>query len=216
MLRESIRHKAEGHRQLQASLPNLKGRVIPIAMDEWNFWHRQYTYGELGCVYDLTDGLGVAAGLHEYYRQSDLIQMAHYAQTVNVIGAVKTTKTAAEMETTGLVLQLYRAQWGRIPLVIAQDFAPLDVAAALTEDGRALTVGVVNPTAAPVEISLALAARTASGQATRWHITGPDVKAHNTPGRPRVVDIQRTDGVDPAKPLAVPALSCAVFVVPLR
>ena len=31
------------------------------------------------------------------------------AQTVNVIGAIKTTATAAEMETTGLVQQLYRA-----------------------------------------------------------------------------------------------------------
>ena len=49
---------------------------------------------------------------------SDLIQMAHYAQTVNVIGAIKTTKTAAEMETTGLVLQLYRAHYGKIPLEI--------------------------------------------------------------------------------------------------
>ena len=38
-------------------------------------------------VLALTLALGVAAGLHEFYRQSDLIQMAHYAQTVNVIGA---------------------------------------------------------------------------------------------------------------------------------
>ena len=121
MLKDSIRKKAEGHRKLQASLTNLKGRVIPIAMDEWNYWHRDYVYGELGCVYDLADGLGVAAGLHEFFRQSDLIQMAHYAQTVNVIGAIKTTRTAAEMETTGLVLQLYRAHYGQVPLQIEQD-----------------------------------------------------------------------------------------------
>ena len=94
-------------------------------MDEWNYWHRDYVYGELGCVYDLADGLGVAAGLHEFFRQSDLIHMAHYAQTVNVIGAIKTTRTAAEMETTGLVLQLYRAHYGQIPLRLEQDFAPV-------------------------------------------------------------------------------------------
>lgn len=96
MLKDSIRQKADGHRKLQASLPNLRGRVIPIAMDEWNYWHREYVYGELGCVYELSDGLGVAAGLHEFFRQSDIIQMAHYAQTVNVIGAIKTTRTAAK------------------------------------------------------------------------------------------------------------------------
>ncbi len=38
-------------------------------MDEWNFWHRDYAYGELGCSYERSDGLGVAAGLHEYFRQ---------------------------------------------------------------------------------------------------------------------------------------------------
>ena len=76
LLKDSIRKKAEGHRKLQASLPGLKGRIIPIAMDEWNYWHREYVYGELGCVYDLADGLGVAAGLHEFFRQSDIIQMA--------------------------------------------------------------------------------------------------------------------------------------------
>ena len=105
MLRDAIRHKAEGHRALQASLPNLHGRIVPISMDEWNYWHRDYVYGELGCVYDLADGLGVAAGLHEYFRDTDIIHMALYAQTVNVIGCIKTTKTAAEFETTGLVLQ---------------------------------------------------------------------------------------------------------------
>jgi alpha-L-arabinofuranosidase len=74
--------------------------------------------------------------LHEYFRQSDLIQMAHYAQTVNVIGAIKTSRTAAEMETTGLVLQMYRAHYGQIPLRVDEDFGACDVAAALTADGK--------------------------------------------------------------------------------
>ncbi len=214
MLREAIRQKADGHRKLQASLPNLKGRLMPITMDEWNYWHRESAYGELGCIYELADGLGVAAGLHEYYRQSDLIKMAHYAQTVNVIGAIKTTRTAAEMETTGLVLQLYRAKYGQIPLQIAQTFAPLDVAAALSRDGRTLTLSVVNPTDAEVDVNLASSGLTPVGPATRWHITGPNGEAHNVPGQPRVVDIQRTDAS--ATALKVPALSCALFELPLQ
>jgi alpha-N-arabinofuranosidase len=216
MMRDSIRQKSEGHRTLQASLPNLKGRIVPIAMDEWNFWHRESAYGELGCIYELQDGLGIAAGLHEYYRNSDLIQMAHYAQTVNVIGAIKTSRIAAEMETTGLVLQLYRARYGTTPLVLSQEFAPYDVAAALTADGRTLTLSVVNPTASPIELKLDFGATPAAGAATRWHITGANAEAHNTPGKPRVVDITETANVSTAAPLAVPALSCALFAIPIQ
>lgn len=214
MVRDAIRAKADGHRKLQASLPNLKGKLMPIAMDEWNYWHREYVYGELGCVYELQDGLGIAAGLHEFFRQSDLIQMAHYAQTVNVIGAIKTTKTAAEMETTGLVLQLYRAKFGVKPLVVSYDGGPVDVSAALSADGRTLTIGVVNPTGGEVSIAPALTGIAAAGPAVRWLITGPAPESHNTPGKPRVVDIQRSDAS--ASSLRVPALSCAVFEVPLK
>jgi alpha-N-arabinofuranosidase len=214
LVSKAIREKAEGHRKLQASLPNLKGKLMPIAMDEWNYWHREYAYGELGCVYELQDGLGIAAGLHEFFRQSDLIQMAHYAQTVNVIGAIKTSKVAAEMETTGLVLQLYREKFGQKPLVVTHDAGPLDVAAALTKDGKTLTVGVVNPTSEAVDLKLALAGLKYAGPATRWHITGPNAESHNTPGLPRVVDIKRTDAK--ASQLQVPALSVALFEVPLE
>jgi alpha-N-arabinofuranosidase len=216
LLKDAIRHKADGHRRLQASLTNLNGRTIPIAMDEWNFWHRDYAYGELGCVYELSDGLGVAAGLHEFFRQSDLIKMAHYAQTVNVIGAIKTTKTAAEMETTGLVLEMYRAHYGRVPLLIERDFAPCDIAAATTKDDKALTIGVMNPTDSEIEVRPSISGATLTGSATRWHITGPDHFAHNTPGKPRVVDIQRTDGISTSSALRVPALSATIFVLPLQ
>jgi alpha-N-arabinofuranosidase len=215
MLRESIREKANGHRKLQAGLTNLQGRIVPIAMDEWNYWHREYVYGELGCAYELADGLGVAAGLHEFFRQSDIIQMAHYAQTVNVIGAIKTTKTAAEMETTGLVLQMYRAHFGEIPLRLEQTFGDSDVSAALTKDGRTLTVAVMNPTSSELELQSSLSGAAVAGTATRWHITGPDAEAHNTPGKPRVVDVQQTDGLAVSS-LRVPPLSAAVFRIPLK
>jgi len=216
LLRNSIRLKADGHRKLQASLPNLKGRIIPIAMDEWNYWHRDYVFGELGCIYNMADGLGVAAGLHEYFRQSDIIQMAHYAQTVNVIGAIKTSRTAAEMETTGLVLQMYRRQFGRIPLKLDQDFSPCDIAAALTEDRKALTIGIVNPADKEVEIQPVLTGLKLSATAEFWRIEAPSPEAHNSPGKPRVIDIHHTDRADIARPLRVPALSVSLFRIPLE
>ena len=215
LLRQSIREKAEGHRKLQAGIPKLGGRLMPVTMDEWNYWHREYKYGELGCIYELQDGLGVAAGLHEFYRNSDLIQMAHYAQTVNVIGAIKTTKIAAEMETTGLVLQLYRAHYGTKPLVIAKDFAPYDVAAALSTDGKKITVSIVNPTKTAAAIKLDFGATGITGPATSWLITGPNAESRNAPGQPREVDIKKTSDLDASKSLEVPALSCALFEIPI-
>lgn len=215
-LKNTIRKKADGHRKLQPTLPNLKGRFIPITMDEWNYWHRDYVYGELGCVYDQADALGVAMGLHEYFRQSDVIPMAFYAQTVNVIGAIKTTKTAAEMETTGLVLQLYRAHFGRTPLKLEGDFGALDVAAALSADGRTLTVAIVNPTNTAVALPLDFPRERLTGSATRWTIATPTEFAHNTPGQPRAVDILEQTGLDATQPLAVPALGVALFSVPLK
>src|SRR6185503_15335724 len=131
---------------------------IPIAMDEWNYWHRDYVYGELGCQYSLADALGVAAGLHEYFRNSDIVYMANYAQTVNVIGCIKTTKTAAFLDTTALPLLLYRREFGTAPLSVTgnQKERALDVAAAKTKDGRAVTIGIVNPQAMPQGISVTI------------------------------------------------------------
>ncbi len=215
-IRDDIRVRAEAHRKLQPTLENLKGRTIPISMDEWNYWHREYVYGELGCVYELQDGLGIAAGLHEFFRHSDLIKVATYAQTVNVIGAIKTSRTAAEMETTGLVLQMYREHYGTSPILLDQEFGPLDVAAALTEDGSRLTIGVVNPGGQPVDLRIDLAGIEAAGPATRFHITGKDRHAHNTPGQPRAVDITRTDDVPSSAALPIPALSSTLFVIPIQ
>jgi alpha-N-arabinofuranosidase len=214
MLKDSIRKKADGHRKLQASLANLHGRIVPISMDEWNYWHREYTYGELGCVYDLADGLGVAEGLHEYFRQSDLIHMAFYAQTVNVIGAIKTSKTMAEMETTGLVLQMYRAHYGQTPLTVTEPAAPYDVTAALGAGEKTLTLGVVNPTKEELVLNLQLSGATVSTSGKRWCVTGADEQQHNTPGQPRAIDIQQAEAAPTA--LKVPALSATVFELPLK
>jgi alpha-N-arabinofuranosidase len=216
LLKKSIRAKAEGHRKLQASLPNLKGRIIPIAMDEWNYWHREYVFGELGCIYNLADGLGVAAGLHEFFRQSDIIHMAHYAQTVNVIGAIKTSRTSAEMETTGLVLQMYRQHFGQIPLLVEGAFGPCDISAALTTDKAFLTLGVVNPQDKELTLKPEITGAKLAKIADSWHIGAASPDLHNSPGKTRVVDIKHSADLDVLSDLQVPPYSAAVFRIPLK
>jgi alpha-N-arabinofuranosidase len=195
LLKDSIREKAEGHRKMQKELglldPGARGPV-PIAMDEWNYWHRPYVYGELGCVYDLADALGVAAGLHEYFRQSDIIPMAHYAQTVNVIGCIKTTKTDAFFATTGLPLMLYRHHYGSLPIEVTGDYEllGLDIAAAWTEDRQALTLAVVNPSPETRAIDLELDGFRLEDRGTGWVIAGEDPSMHNEAGNERVKIIE--------------------------
>jgi alpha-N-arabinofuranosidase len=114
-LPNQIRRIPNAHREYRRTIPALAGRDIRIALDEWNCWYGPHIYGELGTRYFLKDALGIAAGIHEFSRQSDMVFMANYGQTVNVIGAIKTTKTAATFETTGLVLKMYRGHFGHIP-----------------------------------------------------------------------------------------------------
>ena len=187
MLKNSIRDIVEVHKKLQASIEGLKGRFVPIALDEWNYWHRNYVYGELGCIYDLQDALGIAMGLHEFYRQSEYIHAANYAQTVNVIGAIKTTDTKAEFASTGLVLKLYRNHFGLKPLKFNGEIDHLDIMAALNEAGDTLTVSVVNPT--EKEVTLNLEGADLPSSAIQYVITGEKDSSYNAPGRERGVDI---------------------------
>ena len=105
---ELIRSRADAHRNYRKRFDSLKGKDIRITMDEWNYWYGPYVFGELGTRYFQKDALGIAAGLNEFARNTDIYFMANYAQTVNVIGCIKTSKTDAAFATTGLVLKLYR------------------------------------------------------------------------------------------------------------
>lgn len=201
-----VKAKADGHRKLQAKTRKINGKTVWIAMDEWNYWHREYKYGELGCEYDMADALGVAAGLHEFFRNTDIIKVATYAQTVNVIGALKTSRTKAELESTGLVLQVYRHHYGSIPVQIEGNFGGLDIEAALTADKKSLTIGFVNPTNEAIELA---PSKGKTAEATVHFITGKDEFAKNGPGKPRQVDIGSKRGT------TVPPLSCGVIVLPL-
>jgi len=142
--------------------------------------------------------------------------MANYAQTVNVIGAIKTTPTAAEMEATGLALALYRRHFGTLPVKVEGAPAPLDVAAAWTADRSALTVAVVNPTSEPRRLKLDLTGAALAGRARRFVLTGPDRFSHNAPGRPRGVTVDETSLSQGGDTLEAPPLSVVLHVMPVR
>jgi alpha-L-arabinofuranosidase len=211
------------HRDLRTKLDVLKGKNIKVAITEWNYWNYNpgeganlkpvdaYWYGELGRRYSMKDGLGIAAGLHEYYRNSDIVFLAFYAQTVNVIGCIKTTKTAAAIETTGLSLEMYRDHYGTIPVEVTNNNKALDIAAAWTPDRKALTIGVVNTTSRQQQITMDLKGVNLTGAGTVWVIANSDPMAYNEPGKEPKVAIRESKVTGVSNQLTVPGYSVNLY-----
>ena len=213
---EAIRQIADAHREYRRTIDALEGQDIRIALDEWNYWYGEHVYGELGTRYFLKDALGIAAGIHEMARNSDLYFMANYAQTVNVIGAIKTTKTAAAFATTGLVLKLYREHFGQTPVAVGGQLYGLDVAAAWTADKSAVTVAIVNPNQAAYEVNLMIAGAELEGTGQCWTITNDDPMAYNEPGvEPKVV-IEEKSVSDVVDSLTAPGYSVRLYKLKVR
>jgi len=187
-----------------------------VSLDEWNYWYGPHVFGELGTRYFLRDALGIAAGINEYSRQTDVIAMANYAQTVNVIGAIKTSKTAAVLDSTGEALVMYRRHFGTIPVTMTGAPEPLDVAAAWTADRTALTISVVNPTFETQRLAFRVEGARLASEGTAWVLTAGDDMAYNEPGKTPAVRFteRRVTGLQETLELA-PA-SATIFRIAVR
>ncbi len=212
-----IRRIADAHRGYRKTIPPLRTKAVPVALDEWNYWYGPDLYGEIGVRYFLKDALGVAAGFNEYARQSDIYVMANYAQTVNVIGAIKTSKTAAELETTGLALKLYRGHFGTIPVEVTGAPEPLDVMACWKDASKkVMTVSIVNPTTTETTLGLDFGRYRPAKTARLFRIAGSDPQAFNEPGKPPAVVIHDQAGAVFGKTLTVPPISVSLYEIELR
>ena len=211
---KQIRRIADAHRKYRKDFKELQGKDIRIAMDEWNYWYGPHVFGELGTRYFMKDGLGIAEGLHEYYRNSDIFAMANYAQTVNVIGCIKTSQTNAQFETTGLVLKLYRNEYGEIPLQVEAP-RPYDVVAATTVDGKYLTVAVVNPTAEEVPFSFNVDMKLANS-CEKFEISNNDPMAYNNPDSEQKIDVDKSTVDNISNGATLAPLSATLFKIAIE
>ncbi len=212
---DNIRRKAEAHREYRTKIDALNGRDIRVAMTEWNYWYGPHPFGELGTRYFLKDGLGIAAGLHEYARQSDIIGAAFYAQTVNVIGCIKASKSRAALETTGLALRLYRDHFLGAPLKTTTG-PLLDAQAMLAPDGRHVVLGIVNPQDSVLEVPLSLAGLVPAGPAESWRIAGADPMAYNDPDTPDTIAVESLGKADLGTSVKLAPYSATVIKVPVK
>jgi alpha-N-arabinofuranosidase len=210
----SLAEIARAHRQYREELPMLRGREIRIVQDEWNYWYGPHVFGELGTRYFMKDALGCAAALNEFGRNSDLFFMANYAQTVNVIGAIKTSRTNAAFDVTGLVLKMYRHHLGTIPCKTTS--SPLvDALAAWSADRKTLTIAVVNATTQAMSVPLDLKGATLAGTGVVRSIAG-DPMAFNDPDGEKPVSIRerRVEGISGTLP--VEPCSVTLFTLDVR
>ncbi len=209
---DAIREIAEQHRKYRKEIPGLEEKDIRICMDEWNYWYGPHIYGELGTRYFLRDALGIAAGLNEYSRNTDIIYMANYAQTVNVIGAIKTNTTESVYAATGEALKMYRDYFGTIPVELSGDNRPLDIAATLSSDRNKLILAVVNPTTGKQEFECRIKDFKTAPKAERYILSGPDDMAYNEPGRAEAVKVTGPEEVTVSGHYKVPGASVTMFV----
>lgn len=89
----------------------------------------------------------------------------------------------------------------------------LDVAAAWREDGKTLTLSIVNPTRETQTLALTMAGATFAQDARLWRLAGTDEKAYNEPGKPPAVSFEESKGehVPANGPVAVPPMSISLY-----
>ncbi len=188
---------------------------MPIVQDEWNYWYGPHVYGELGT--STSQGRSrIAAGLHEFFRNSDLFHMANYATDGQRDRGDQDQQNGRGPGYDGEVLALYRNRFGTIPVKVGGAPEPLDVAAAWTEGKKALTIAIVNPTKTAQNLPLSVKGARLSSKAKLWVITGVDPQSKNVPGKDPEVKTVEKKGVSFGSTLTVPPMSVSLYEIATR
>jgi alpha-N-arabinofuranosidase len=174
---------------------------IKVALDEWAYFAR----GMRGV-------LAVSLMLHEMFRNTDFIAMGSYTTGMSWLSYNGTDSAYSEQ---GLLFLLYRQHFGTIPIEISGNSPqpapkwpaggdqpsvtsgsptyPLDLSAALTADGRTLTIAAINATADAQSIDVALGGFTPRTRARLWRLTGPSLDSGNQIGKPPQVTVTESE-----------------------
>ncbi len=182
-----LRLKYEEYKEYEKLFPQLVTHPKPLNIDEWAYMGGHYpTYPAFAWAF------------HEMFRHSDIFQMAAYTFATSLLSR---DATNASLNANGLVFKIYRAHFGAIPVEVSgnspqpkptdppggeqpvvnagSDTFPLDVVAAWTEDHRALTVAILNPTDGEQPLKLNIAGADLSGKGTLWRLASNESNGQN-------------------------------------
>ncbi len=215
-----VRNKIEAYDEYLQRIPALKTRRIPMAIDEW-----AYT----GAGNNLKGSLANAMVLQEMFRHSDLIKMAGHTMGT---AQIDYNATEAALNTTGLLFKFYRDHFGSVPVEVGGNSPsppplypvgadqpkvnagsptyPVDVAAALTSDGKSLTIAVINATESAQELNLSFKGIALSGRGKTWRMTGDSLNAATGLGR-NEVRIAESAITETPRALKIAPISVAIY-----
>jgi len=214
-----VRGKVEAYEEYSRRFPALQAKHLQIAIDEWAFTRLPA---------NLKQTLANALAFHEMFRHTDLIRMAGHTMGTS---SIEFNATEAALNTTGLLFQLYRDHFGTVPVEVDGNSPPpppkypvggdqprvnagsptwpLDVSAALTSDGKFLTLAVVNPTESAQMLDLKITGVDLRGKGRVWRLAGPGLEALTGLSRHEVQVVESPVGEVPA------TLQCAPISIDL-
>ena len=131
-------------------------KPLKIALDEWGIWENEGKGAyNLEVTYQWFHALGVAGFLNIFQRQADIVGMATWAQTVNVLAPIMTNEKESICQTVFYPLELYRKYCKGTSIATevespaleqsgAENLGILDTAASYDEDTKTITLAIIN------------------------------------------------------------------------
>jgi alpha-N-arabinofuranosidase len=215
-----VRNKVEAYEDYYQRIPALKTRQIPMAIDEWAY---------SGAPSNLRGNLAHAMVLQEMFRHTGMIRMAGHTMGTS---SIEYNDAEAALNTTGMLFKLYRDRFGTVPVQVGGNSPvpapmfpvgsdqprinagsptyPVDIAAALTANGKALTIAVINPNESAQELDLSFAGITLAGKGRMWRMTGDTLNAATGLGR-NDVRITETPVTEAPKVLKIAPISVNIY-----
>ena len=217
-----VRSKYEHYHEYLKRIPELKGRPVPISLDEWAY------LGVPSNSYKVVPAYAWA--FHEMFRHSDLYQLGAFTFATAMISE---DRTDAVLNPTGLLFKMYREHFGMIPVKVTgdspqpkpiyptggdqpavnpgSDTYPLDVSAALSDDRRTLTFAVLNPSDSEQQVQLAIHGVNLASHGHLWRMAPSSVDATITVGQKPGVEVQEQELTSTPDGVPVPRFSVNIY-----
>jgi len=221
-----VRVKYEHYQEYLKRIPELKTKPVPISLDEWAY------IGAPPNSYKVVPAYAWA--FHEMFRHSDLYQLGAFTFATAMISEDRTT---AVLSPTGLLFKVYRDHFGTIPLEVSgdapqpkpiypaggdqpavnpgSDTYPVDVTAALSDDRKALTFALLNPSDSEQHVNVSIHGANLAAGGHLWRMAPSTVDATITPGKKPEVEVQERGITSVPDTMSVPPFSVNIYSFPL-